>query len=98
GDTAIAWLLAGLPRMIAGNLQAIGGVDVVPQSRVRDITARVAGSARGRVTEQDALDIARRIGASWAVTGGVSSGNKGYLLDLTVRHVIDPRRAERFTI
>jgi DNA-binding SARP family transcriptional activator len=52
GDTSISWLQAGLPRMIATNLDAMGGIEIVAPSRVRDVVVRLAGSPTARLTDE----------------------------------------------
>jgi DNA-binding SARP family transcriptional activator/TolB-like protein len=98
GDSSIAWLRAGLPRMIAADLGAMGGMEVVAPSRVRDVVTRLAGSSSARLTEDQATDVARRVGATWVVTGGVSAAQGGYLLDVTMRNVANAGETESFTI
>lgn len=98
GDSSIAWLRAGLPRMIATELDAMGGVEVVAPSRVRDVIVRLTGSSSARLTDDQAMNVARRVGARWSITGGVSSATGGYLLDVTMRDVTDAGETESFTI
>jgi DNA-binding SARP family transcriptional activator/tetratricopeptide (TPR) repeat protein/TolB-like protein len=98
GDTSIMWLRAGLPRMIATDLGGMGGVEVVAPSRVRDVVVRLAGSSSAHLSDDQAIDVARRVGANWAITGGVSTAKDGYLLDLTVRNVASNGETESFTI
>ena len=98
GDTSITWLRAGLPRMIAGELDALGGVEVVPASRVHDVVVRLAGNGVRSLSEAQSADVARRVGATWVVTGGLSTANAGYLLDITARSVAHPDEAENFTL
>jgi tetratricopeptide (TPR) repeat protein len=97
GDSSIAWLRAGLPRMIAGDLDAMGGIEVVAPTRVRDVLVRLTGSALPRITEDQSLDVARRLGASWVVRGGVSEGKNGYLLDITIQNVASSAETQNFT-
>ena len=97
-DTSVAWLRAGLPRMIASSLDGMGGVEVVAPSRVRDVVARLTGSGSARLTESQGVDVARRVGAGWAITGGVSAARDGYVLDITARNVTDASQNESFTI
>lgn len=95
GDTSVAWLRAGLPRMIASDLAGMGDVEVVPPVRVRDVLVRLAGSPAPQITQEQSADVARRLGASWVVTGGVSTTAGGYLLDVTVRNLAAPRDSAR---
>ena len=98
GDSSLDWLRAGLPRMIATDLGGMGGVEVVAPSRVRDVVVRLAGSSSARLTEDQAVDVARRVGASWAITGGISAAQGGYLLDVTIHSLRGAKPAESFTI
>lgn len=98
GDTAVAWLRAGLPRLIATELDAIGGIEVIAPSRVREVTLRLAGSSSAPITESQAVDIARRLGATWVVLGGVSTVKDGYFLDITVRPVDKQNAGQSFTV
>ncbi|MDE3215594.1 MAG: hypothetical protein KGO03_04300, partial [Gemmatimonadota bacterium] len=95
GDTSVAWLRAGLPRMIASDLAGMGDVEVVPPVRVRDVLVRLAGSPAPRITQEQSADVARRLGASWVVTGGVSTTAGGYLLDVTARNLSAPSDSAR---
>lgn len=98
GDTSIAWLRVALPRMIATDLDGLRGVESVAPSRVRDVVARLAGSGSARISEDQSMDVARRVGAGWSVTGGLSVAPNGYVLDVTVRNVADVAESETFTI
>src|SRR5439155_4447580 len=51
-----------------------------------------------RLSEDQSIDIARRVGATWVVTGGVSTANGGYLLDVTARNVEKPSEFQSFTV
>jgi len=98
GDSSLDWLRAGLPRMIATDLGGMGGVEVVAPSRVRDVVVRLAGSSSARLSDDQAVDVARRVGAAWAITGGISAAQGGYLLDVTIHNVRGTKPAESFTI
>ncbi len=98
GDTSIEWLRVALPRMIATDLDGLRGVESVAPARVRDVVARLAGSGSARLSEQQSMDVARRLRAGWLVTGGLSVAPNGYVLDLTVRNVGDVSQSEGFTI
>ncbi len=98
GDTSIDWLRVALPRMIATDLDGLRGVESVAPSRVRDVVARLAGSGSARLSEDQSMDVARRVRAGWAVTGGLSVAPTGYVLDVTVRNVTNVSQSETFTI
>ena len=98
GDTSIEWLRVALPRMIASDLDGLRGVESVAPARVRDVVARLAGSGSARLSEQQSMDVARRLRAGWSVTGGLSVAPNGYVLDVTVKNVADASESEAFTI
>ena len=98
GDTSIDWLRVALPRMVATDLDGLRGVESVAPSRVRDVVARLAGSGSARLTEDQSMDVARRLRAGWSVTGGLSVAPQGYVLDVTVRNVSNVSQSETFTI
>lgn len=98
GDTALAWLEDGLPQLISDELAAGGTLEPVAPMRVRDVLVR-RGSARGSALSQsDAIDIARRVGATWSVRGGLSGGSGAYILNLEVRDVSTGGEVESFTV
>jgi DNA-binding SARP family transcriptional activator/tetratricopeptide (TPR) repeat protein len=98
GDTSIDWLRVALPRMIATDLDGLRGVESVAPSRVRDVVARLSGSGSARLTEDQSMDVARRLRAGWSVTGGLSVAPTGYVLDVTIRNVSNVSQSETFTI
>jgi DNA-binding SARP family transcriptional activator/tetratricopeptide (TPR) repeat protein len=98
GDSSIEWLRVALPRMIATDLDGLRGIESVAPARVRDVVARLTGSGSARLSEQQSMDVARRLRAGWSVSGGLSVAPNGYVLDLTVRNVADASESEAFTI
>ncbi len=99
GDTSVTWLRAGLPRMIATDLASMGAVEVVAPVRVREVLVRLAGSPTPQITQDQSTDVARRLGATWVVTGGVSTAKGDYLLDVTLRDIGAPGgKTETFVI
>lgn len=98
GDTALAWLEDGLPQLISDELAAGGTLEPVAPMRVHDVLVR-QGSARGSALSQsEAIDIARRVGATWSVRGGLSGGSGAYILNLEVRDVSTGGEVESFTV
>lgn len=98
GDSSLAWLQDGLKQMISADLSRSTAVEVVAPSRVRDVAARVELSDEGRLTTMDAMRIARDVGATWAVTGGITRGDGVYVLDAGVRDVATGRLLKLFTV
>ncbi|HVB32732.1 MAG TPA: hypothetical protein VNE60_14500 [Gemmatimonadaceae bacterium] len=98
GDTALAWLEDGLPQIISDNLAGEGPLEPVPPVRVRDVLLRRGGPRGAPLDASDAMDIARRVGATWAVRGGLTGGNDVYILDLDVRDVATGASLQSFTV
>jgi DNA-binding SARP family transcriptional activator/TolB-like protein len=93
-DTSDAWLAEGVRQMLASSLDRSAKLDVVPPARVRDAFAR-QGGARGEATE---LRVARALGATWAVRGGITRGEGAYVLDLTVSDVSTGEPLSTFSV
>ncbi len=97
GDSALAWLEEGLPQLIADDLAHTTLVDAVAPSRIRDVRRR-EGTLGAPLRLDAALDVARRVGASWAVTGGLTGGGGLYVLDVEIRQVETGRSVASFTV
>ncbi|HEY9427690.1 MAG TPA: BTAD domain-containing putative transcriptional regulator [Gemmatimonadaceae bacterium] len=97
-DSSVAWLEEGLKQMIAADLSRSGSVDIVAPSRVRDAARRVRASHGAPLGSDDALRLARQLGATWSVTGGLTRGEGLYVLDVGVRDVGTGKLVRLFTI
>jgi tetratricopeptide (TPR) repeat protein len=73
-------------------------VDVVAPSRVRDAARRVRGSRGAPLGSEDALQLARAVGATWSVSGGLTRGEGLYVLDLGMRDVRTGELQRLFTV
>ncbi|HEX9108135.1 MAG TPA: hypothetical protein VF832_12920, partial [Longimicrobiales bacterium] len=73
---------------------------VVPPELVRDVRRRSDAGPFGvsALTLSQALDVARRLGATTMVRGGFSHGGGGYVLDLTVYDVAHGRPLGMVTV
>ena len=98
GDTALAWLEDGLPQLITDDLAAGGTIEAVSPMRVRDVVARRGGKPGSLPSESDAIDVARRVGATWSVRGGLTGGGGAFILNLDVRDVSTGSAVESFTV
>jgi DNA-binding SARP family transcriptional activator/TolB-like protein len=97
-DPSVAWLEEGLKQMIAADLSRSGAVEVIAPSRVRDVARRAQLSQRGPLGTEDALRLARDVGATWAVSGGVTRGGDLYVLDVGLRDVATGDLVRLFTV
>jgi tetratricopeptide (TPR) repeat protein len=96
-DTSLAWVQQGLPQLITDALSQAPLLDPVAPVRVRDVLARRdEGSAA--LTAPQVLDVARRVGATWALRGGVTFGHGVYVLDLEARAVGNGAEVAAFSV
>jgi len=98
GDSSVAWLEEGLKQMIAADLSRSGNVTVVAPSRVREALRRRAATRSGEVGSEDALRVAREVGATWAVSGGLTRGEELYVLDVALRDASTGALVRLFTV
>ncbi len=97
-DTSLAWLDDGLPQLISDDLAAGGTIEAVAPMRVRDVLARRGTASAASLSQSDALDVARRVGATWSVRGSLTGGGGAYILNLDVREVATGADVESFTV
>lgn len=72
---------------------------MVAPSRVRDVAERAQlDDHSGTLTTEDALRLAREVGATWAVSGGVTRGGGLYVLDVGLREVPGGKLVRLFTV
>ena len=98
GDPTVTWLQEGFKQMIAADLSRSGAVEVVAPSRVRDVAERAQLDGHGKLTTDDALRLAREVGATWVVSGGVTRGEDLYVLDVGLRDVATGKLIRLFTV
>jgi DNA-binding SARP family transcriptional activator len=86
-DTTNAWITEGLPQMVAAKLGRANEVEVIRPERVRELRVRAELPPATPVPAERALELARRLGATWSVTGAVLDADTALQLDLTIRDV-----------
>ncbi len=64
------WIGTGIAETVTADLKAIRGLTVIGSERVYDAMHRTGVSGVGDVGEPGAIDLGRRLGAAWIVTGG----------------------------
>jgi DNA-binding SARP family transcriptional activator/TolB-like protein/tetratricopeptide (TPR) repeat protein len=87
GDANDSWLSAGLPQMIVADLSRSPAVDVVDPSRVQQLLTRADLGESATLSTSTALDLGRRVGATWVVDGTVSRAGGVFILDFSLRDV-----------
>lgn len=98
GDTASQWLEDGFIQLIGSGLARNSAVEIVAADRLRDTRRRAELAPSGRLDQNTALDVARRLGATLAVRGGFTRGNGGFVLDLTVTDVATGHQGGALTV
>ena len=86
-DTTNAWIAAGLAQMVATKLSRTRDLEMVAPERVRQLRDRAQIAATTRLSSDRAIDLARRLGASWAMTATVVDADSALQLDFTIRDV-----------
>ena len=86
-DTSNRWIAAGLAQMVATKLSRTRDLELIAPERVRQLRDRAQLAAGARLPPERAIDLARRVGASWAVTATVVDADTALQLDFTIRDV-----------
>jgi DNA-binding SARP family transcriptional activator/tetratricopeptide (TPR) repeat protein len=95
GDASgTAWVEEGLAQMVAAKLSRTSAVDVVPPERVREVKVRAELDAGRRPSLDRLLDLGRRLGATWIVTGTVTRGDSTFVLDVHVHDAMSGRQLQ----
>lgn len=84
GDSSLLWLQDGFALMIAANLMRTPTLEVVPPGRVRSLLVRGNRDAHSLDAAGD-VDVAKRLGARWAVTARLSRMDGAYVAQLAVQ-------------
>jgi tetratricopeptide (TPR) repeat protein len=92
GDSSRAWLRDGLAQMMSATLSRTSAVDIVTPERVRQIVARAELDTSPTITRNRLLDIGRRLGATWVVTGAVSGADSTFVLDVNIHDIASGER------
>ena len=98
GDSASAWLETGVAQMLATDLARYSSVEIIEPRRVRDVRVRAQLPLTGSLPEQQAAELARRVGATLVVRGTLTAGGGGYALSLIERDVRTGRTVTSFNI
>jgi DNA-binding SARP family transcriptional activator/tetratricopeptide (TPR) repeat protein/TolB-like protein len=96
GDSSLVWLQDGFALMITANLARTSTIEVVPAGRVRSVLARGNRDAHS-LDAAGNIDVARRLGARWAVTSSLRRTDGAYVAQLVV-HDVAGGDARLFTI
>ena len=98
GDTTTSWLSTGLPQMIVSDLSRSSAVDVVDPSRVLQVLTRADFSVSQGLPLKTALDLGRRVGATWVVNGTLSRANGTFILNFSVHDVATRDLVRPYTV
>jgi tetratricopeptide (TPR) repeat protein len=86
-DTSNSWIAAGLAQMVATKLSRTRDMELIAPERVRQLRDRAQITAGSRIAPERAIDLAGRLGASWAVTATVVDADTALQLNFTIREV-----------
>lgn len=69
-EPADDWIGSGIAETVTADLKNVQGVSVISRARVYDAIKHLSGAESGRVDDNVAVDVGRRLGATWVITGG----------------------------
>jgi non-specific serine/threonine protein kinase len=69
-EPADDWIGSGIAETVAADLKNVHGVTVISRARIYDAIKHLSGAESGRLDDNIAVDVGRRLGATWIVTGG----------------------------
>ena len=86
GEGTDDWIGSGLAETITTDLKAVHGLQIIGRAQIIDMLKNLSRDEGGRFDDRLALDIGRRLGATWIVGGGYQRiGDQvritGHLLD-----------------
>ncbi len=64
------WIGSGIAESVTADFKNVHGLSVVSRARIFEALKPLNGSAHGQVDDNVAVDVGRRLGAKWIVTGG----------------------------
>jgi len=100
GDTALTWIAEGLTQMISADLARSTALEVVAPERVRRAVDALddRGNGEASLGSADPIAVARALDATWAVTGGLTRGANGLVLDVDLYDVEHGRSLNLYTV
>jgi serine/threonine protein kinase/tetratricopeptide (TPR) repeat protein len=70
GERADDWIGSGIAETVTSDLKNVQGVTVISRARIYDAIKHLSSLEHGPVNDSVAVDIGRRLGATWVITGG----------------------------
>ncbi len=64
------WIGSGIAETVTSDLKNVHGVSVISRARLYDAIKHLSGAENGRIDDHVAVDVGRRLGATWIITGG----------------------------
>jgi serine/threonine protein kinase/tetratricopeptide (TPR) repeat protein len=64
------WIGSGIAETVTSDLKNVHGVTVISRARIYDAIKHLSGVEHGRIDDSVAVDVGRRLGATWVITGG----------------------------
>ena len=63
------WIGSGIAETVTSDLNSVHGISVIGRARIYEAIRHLSGADSGRIDDSVAVDIGRRLGATWIVTG-----------------------------
>ena len=69
-EPADDWIGSGIAETVTSDLKNVHGVTVISRARLYDAIKHLSGAENGHLDDNVAVDVGRRLGATWIITGG----------------------------
>lgn len=63
------WIGSGIAETVTADLKNVHGINVISRARIYDAIKHLSGAENGRIDDNVAVDVGRRLGATWIITG-----------------------------
>jgi tetratricopeptide (TPR) repeat protein len=64
------WIGSGIAETVTSDLKNVHGLSVISRARIYEALKHLSGAETGRIDDSVAVDVGRRLGATWVITGG----------------------------
>lgn len=69
-DATDDWIGSGIAETVTSDLKNVHGLSVISRARIYEALKHLSGAEAGRIDDSVAVDVGRRLGATWVITGG----------------------------
>jgi tetratricopeptide (TPR) repeat protein len=85
GEAADDWIGSGIAETVTADLKSLSGITVIARAQVFDALKNLSSAGNGSLDRRIAIDVGRRLGASWVVGGAYQ--RLGDLIRITAEFV-----------